>query len=238
MKNKISQFGLIIAAVVCIWACKKDLSEVHRNTDLNQKLEAIKNEEAQRMAYKAMTPAERLSIWQNHLQWAKDNLTLNQKQLEKMSELDDLLNEKFFATTASTDAFEIWTATVTEVFNPRQIYLLFNQPFHFSKDLFISTAALQNNSNVIAQSNMLKDTLEVPECNCHFTFIRVKFPYPRIPIGVNDCSVWSGSLRQCKRTDFCIGMDAGSFNNRICGRFWRETCDGRCRWIWQGTGDI
>ncbi|MFN5218310.1 MAG: bacteriocin fulvocin C-related protein [Sphingomonadales bacterium] len=237
MKNKISRIGLIIAAVVCIWACNKDLSEVQRNTDLNQKLEAIKNEEAQRMCYKAMTPKERLTIWQNHLHWAKDNLTLNPKQLEKMSELDAILNEQFFATTASTDAFEIWTATVTEVFNPRQIYLLFNQPFHFNEDLFIGTAGLENNSNAITQSNMLKDTLEVPECNCHYTYISV-FPGPDITIGVNSCSVWSGSLRQCKRVWLCSDYDVGIYNPRICGRFWSEKCDGRCRWIWQGNVDI
>jgi hypothetical protein len=178
-----------------------------------------------------MTPKERLTIWQNHLQWAKDNLSLNPKQLEKIDELDAILNENFFATSTSTDAFEIWTATVTEVFNPRQIYLLFNQPFHFNKDLFISIAGLENNANAVAQSNMLKDTLVYPECNCHFTYISVR-PLSKLPIGVNNCSVFSGSLRQCKITDDCY-MFAAVDNPRICGRFWSETCNGTCKWIWQ-----
>jgi len=236
MKNIIYQFGLLIAAVVCIWACKKDLSEVHRNTDLNQKFEAIKNEGSQRVAYNAMIPEEKLTIWQNHLHWAKTNLKLTPDQREKVDEIEAILDEKLFITTSGSDDFEVWKATIAEVFNPRQMYL-FNQPFSFKADLFINTEPLQNNSAPITQASTTNSNTPEP-CMCHFNSFHANFPFESWPktqdkynFGIDHCTLKSGgagiSILRCKQEGDCVNLKLQTTQG--CGLFFLYPCDGVCR---------
>ena len=237
MKNNISRFGLIIAAVACCWACKKDLSEVHRNTDLNQKLESIKNEGSQRVAYNAMIPEEKLTIWQNHLQWAKDNINLTPEQRIKVDEIEAILDEKLFTTTSGSDDFEVWKATVAEVFNPRQMYLLFNQPFSFKTDLFINTEPLQNNSAPITKAATTNSNAPEP-CNCRYNNFHANFPFDGwgkyeewYMFGVDHCTVKSGgagiSILRCKAEGDCVNLNLQTTQG--CGLFFLYPCDGVCR---------
>jgi hypothetical protein len=142
MKKTILNLIPMLLSVLLIWSCKKEMPVVHQKMDLNQSLVAMQKPETQRIAFETMTSSERLSLWQNHVTWAKTNLTLTAVQREKLNELDAFLTAAFFETENNSDAFVIWKATASEVFSPKQIYLLFHQPFAFSKDFFTNSDPL------------------------------------------------------------------------------------------------
>jgi hypothetical protein len=124
-------------------ACKKETVSDSVKNELNAELQSIPNPSVQRVAYQTLTSSEMLLVWQNHLTWAKNSLTLTTSQISKIDELLGLLSVSFFEQSGTSDAFEIWKATTTEVFRPKQIYLLFQQPLSFDLNIFISSEKLQ-----------------------------------------------------------------------------------------------
>jgi hypothetical protein len=196
--------SLVLALALTFSSCQKETPESHQQNELNSSLAAMQNTETQRVAYETMSASERLSLWQNHLAWAKSNLTLTTAQLEKTSELDAMLNTEFFSSTKSSDAFEIWKATASEVFSPRQLYLLFHQPFQFKAETFNSSDPL---------SGYLHAGDKTPECSCN-------------SIEINHCLFLTDNpfgQFQCKGS--CKPSQTG------CGWLWKAPCNGRCEFV-------
>ncbi len=195
--------SLVLALALTFSSCQKETPESNQQNELNTSLAAMQNTETQRVAYETMSASERLSLWQNHLAWAKSNLTLTTAQLEKIIELDAMLNTEFFSSTNSSDAFEIWKATASEVFSPRQLYLLFHQPFSFRTDLFNNSEPLSGNLTAPRPTG----------CNCS------------IGSGSTTCKFMVYSYRDkptCNASKSCIFRSSG------CGFLGNSPCNGRC----------
>ena len=232
MKSNISRFGLIIAAVVCCWACKKDLSEVHRNTDLNQKLEAMKSPDAQRLVFNAMTNEERLAVWQSHLSWAKASLTLTPIQLAKINELDDLLTADFFSSPGNSDELEIWKASASEIFKPNQMYLLFHQPFDFEQVDFNNSALPIGSLNAPKDAKDSVKKYKYSQCDCASKHNLRSY-------SLDDCYFYRKSalelgINNIFDTVRCLAgfcrpsMPKDHTLNIGCGFMMKEKCDGNC----------
>jgi hypothetical protein len=197
--------SLVLALALTFSSCQKETPESNQQNELNTSLAAMQNTETQRVAYETMSASERLSLWQNHLAWAKSNLTLTTAQLEKIIELDAMLNTEFFSSTNSSDAFEIWKATASEVFSLKQLFLLFQQPFQFKADKFNSSDPL---------SGYLHAGDKTPGCSCNSEQANHCMLYPTDQIGWFEC-----------RGGSCKSSQTG------CGWLWKSTCNGRCEYV-------
>jgi hypothetical protein len=218
MKKTILNLIPMLLSVLLIWSCKKEMPVVHQKLDLNQSLVAMQKPETQRIAFETMTSSERLSLWQNHVTWAKTNLTLTAVQREKLNELDAFLTAAFFETENNSDAFVIWQATASEVFSPKQIYLLFHQPFAFSKDFFTNSDPL---SGIVDGGSGSSGGGGKPACGCS----REDSYCNLILHGTFGNGAYTCDVKDC------------TIAQKGCGWLWRKECNGLCEYhLFPGIG--
>lgn len=204
-----------IAIAAGAFACKKSDSSDRGEKKVSQELASLPNGYVQRLAYETITAAEEFSLWNEHLNWACANLTLSQQQLSKINEVRALLTVEFFEQSGATNEFEIWKATASEVFNQKQLYLLFHQPSQFDVNQFYNNEKLPGVVDGGGGSGG-----GAPSCHCSQTA-----NFCNLQVEAGDPGMFSCDAKDCKKS------------SKGCGWFWQNPCNGLCVYhVFSSTG--
>jgi hypothetical protein len=214
MKNmkSLTWIILMVLATVSVTSCKKDSNNVALGSNLVSRIESMPSLETQRIAYGTLSSSDKLILWQSHFNWAKANLSLNPQQVVKVDEIIGMLSVDFFEQNTNSDSFAIWGATITNNFNPKQLYLLFINPFEFDVEDFYGTGKL--NGTVDGGGSGA-----VCHCSRGSNFCNILLSEP------------SNGMFECQNKCQKSGKQGG------CGWLWKWDCDGVCNYVfYPGVG--
>jgi len=213
---KYLKLGLLVFLITLL-GCKKDNSSENRNPEKPnsqlERLSTVSDFDAQKQIFNLMTPSERYSLWDGHLQNAKNQFT-NTNEPKKVALIEELLAaisaSVFDNTSTANSIFEnyflpTWQSKADTTFSVMELFDLTYDPTEDT--IGWRTAPPEIGGEPGGGS--------APKCFCHAgttglscTKFVVSIP-PSITFGT------------CERTNaYCRESDYG------CGRFWLKSCDG------------